>query len=51
MKIGSLLTDFNHAIEQFRLGTFIPFQLYKIVSKILLKAYCLALSLYVNVDI
>lgn len=43
-EIENLLTDFSHAIEQFRFGTFIPFQLYKTVSKILLKACYLALS-------
>lgn len=51
METGNLLTDFNHAIEQFRCGSFIPFQLYKIVSKILLKAYHLALSFSIKYTI
>lgn len=44
MKIGNLLIDFNLAIELFRYRSFISFQLDKIVHKILLKAYHLALS-------
>lgn len=43
-EIGNLLTDFNHAIELFKYRSFISFQLDKIVPKILLKAYHLALS-------
>lgn len=48
MEIGNLLTDFSLAIEQFRFGTFIPFLMYKTVSKILLKASYLALSLSIK---
>lgn len=44
MEIGNSLTDFSNAVEQFRFGMFIQFQLYKTVSKILLKACYLALS-------
>jgi len=44
MEIGNILADFNQVTELFKHRSFISFQLDKIVPKILLKAYYLALS-------